>query len=291
MALPLRPSVRPPGPWGVLLRTCSGTIFRPSAPGHRPAFGSTSPLVGTGASRTCRHVAKTLPSMRFLPPSMFGCRAASTIADPIPRGRPILGHIAGPASTSSARPGFFRPPRASSRHLPDLFHSDHILGVAALQSLLTLLAGRLSAGLALPSLGRGPESVGVVHLAPFGRPRRRGVASGWGSVAGCRLALHRYDPRQARHALDLPVPGGLASTSVTDSASRLPHGYSVRRRPGGRGTSGFRLFAHRSDRSSTPRFRAPGSKDSSTGACAWLRRGIQPRSSSHLSWAFSPSRD
>jgi len=100
------------------------------------------------AACSCKHVTMRPTSLRFLPPSMYRCRAAATVAVPRPRGRSrrtvagltIAGRtvagscaIAGTFATLRHVQGSFRPLRASSRHLPGLFHPGDIHGVTALQ--------------------------------------------------------------------------------------------------------------------------------------------------------------
>lgn len=134
------------------------------------------------------------PSVRFFSPSTLSERSASTFAVPRPRG-PTLGvslpgsprvvrHVQGSLALLAPRPV---PCRAC-------FVPAAPLGFSPFRGLFALLAGHLSVGLALLSLGRKLSPVGVVHRsAPFPRVIA-GFRSVPRSVAGCGRSGVRVAP-------------------------------------------------------------------------------------------------
>lgn len=127
---------------GVFRRgTCPGTAFLASR-----CLSFVQPWFRLTARR--RHVPlRATPSVRFLSPSTLAETGCCNRAVPRPRD-PAFAPLR--ERTLSARAGFFRPLRASSRSLPGLFHPGSALGVPALQRSVRT-SGRTPFGLPCPS--------------------------------------------------------------------------------------------------------------------------------------------
>jgi hypothetical protein len=117
------------------------------------------------------------PSMRFFSPSTHAERSASTFAVPTPRG-PAVDAPLRVRRCRTARAGFSRPLRASSRSLPGLFHPGSAHGVFALQRSVRAL-GRTPLGWPCPSFPwpRARRLAGVVHRSMPSPRRSRGCGS------------------------------------------------------------------------------------------------------------------
>lgn len=209
------------------------------------SLGSTSPLaVGTcPCGRTLREVPFPFDAFGTVCFDLRGSQAAG----------PDVGRLlTGFASRRTARPGFSRPPRASSRSLPGLFRPGCILGVLALQRSVRA-PGRTPLGWPCPSFPW-PQA-----LACGCRPS---VGAGPSNDRGISVRSAQRRRLRALRGPGCPVSGGGRELWMTC----LPPELSLRGASPG-----------------TAPWGALGSKDSSTEARAWLRGGSSPRSTARTS--------
>lgn len=225
--------------------------------------------------------------MRFLPPSMYRCRAAATCAVPTRvAGRPQAHCCAllRPCGTS-------RVLSPSSRLVPSPvgFVSPRRHPWGCCPSEVCSCSWPDTFRLALPffplAADRSPWV--LVHRSAASSVRRRGGC--FGQRRGLPASWLRVTPRPCCHALDVRPLGCSFEHPLFRRMSRLPYGHPLTRRTA-MGDVRLAPIRLRSVRLSTPRLRAPGSKDWSAGACAWLRRGVQPRAKLGPLLGFSPSR-